>query len=145
MSSLKHNLSGRLALLALWLAGCAPTSAPSATPTALADPAPAGQRAAVDAVNVEIGVGSPIPVNVMVDASFPDSCAQVASMEQNFAGSAFDIALTTSAADAACASPMGSLPFRLSIPLNAVGLEPGTYTVTVNDVSTTFEYGLGTP
>jgi hypothetical protein len=37
---------------------------------------------------------------------------------------------------------MGSLPFRFAVPLNAAGLEPGTYTVTVtvNGQSTTFAY-----
>jgi hypothetical protein len=63
--------------------------------------------------------------------------------DEDEADNEFQISLMTSPADAACATPFGTLPTRLSAPLNVARLEPGTYTVTVNDSSTTFDYLVG--
>jgi hypothetical protein len=129
-----------LALLGLLLAACSIAQAEGVPPTPEVSHGPALQPAVVDYVGVEIGVGSPIPVQVIIDASFPDPCAQLVSVQQSWAGAEFQISVTTSAADAACQSPVGPLPFRFAVPLNAAGLEPGNYTVTVNGESTTFAY-----
>jgi hypothetical protein len=134
-----------LALLGLLLAACSIARAEGVAPTPDISSGPALQPAVVDYVGVEIGVGSPIPVQVIIDTSFPDPCAQLVSVQQSWTGAEFQISVATSAADAACQSPMGPLPFRFAIPLNAAGLAPGTYTVTVNGFSTTFDYLAGAP
>jgi hypothetical protein len=136
----KTNSRWMFALCAMLLAACSPIRASRVAPTPQVEVVPANQLAPVDFLAVEFGVGSPIPVQVVIDASFPDPCAQLVTVQQSRAGSAFDIAVMTSPADEACASPMGSLPFRFALPLNAAGLEPGTYTVTVNGKTTTFNY-----
>jgi hypothetical protein len=112
----------------------------------LKPPAAAGQAAAptglsevkVDHVEVQVGVGSPIPVTILMDGNFPDTCAQIANLHQQQEGNQFMLTLTTS-------SPGGegcindTLPFRAAIPLNIVGLKAGTYTVAVNGVSADFK------
>jgi hypothetical protein len=129
-----------LALIGLLLAACAPVRAQGVAPTPQLEAIPAGQLAPVDYLAVEIGVGSPIPVQIVIDASFPDPCAQLVAIQQSHNGDTFEIAVLTSKEEEACASPVGTLPFRFAIPLNAAGLEPGTYTVTVNGETTTFTY-----
>jgi hypothetical protein len=95
--------------------------------------------ARVDHVAVEIGQGSPIPVNAVVSANFPDTCAQLGAIEQRLVGNVFEITMTTLSPAGAVCAPDG-LPFRTTIPLNVVGLEPGQYTVTVNGVSAGFTW-----
>lgn len=127
-------------LLAVLGAACIPVQSEGVAPTAVVGYLPTGELAPVEALSVEIGVGSPIPVQVVIDTSFPDPCAQLVGFQQNRAEGAFEFVVTTTPADADCASPVGPLPFRLTIPLNAAGLEPGTYSVIVNGATTTFSY-----
>lgn len=129
-----------LALLSLTLAACATVRAAGESATPAPGSGPASVPAVIDAVKVEIGVGSPLPVMVVVDSSFPDECAQIVAVEQQVIDGEFQVTVTTGDATAECLSPVGTLPFRLMVPLNAVALAAGTHTVTVNDVSTTFEY-----
>jgi hypothetical protein len=94
----------------------------------------------VQNVGVEIGVGSPIPVEVAVAGSWPDLCAQLAEVRQTMSGGRFEIALLASAADPACPPDHLGLPFGIAIPLNMVEMEPGGYTVAVNEVETAFDW-----
>jgi hypothetical protein len=131
-----------LAALGLLLGACAPLTAVGQAPTAEVTDAPAGVAVVVDAVTVEIGQGSPLPVSAIIDGRFPDECAQIVAVEQQVVDTEFQLTVLTTAGGAECQSPMGDLPFRMAVPLNAVALEPGTYTVTVNTASTTFSYPL---
>ena len=93
----------------------------------------------VDSVEVEIGVGSPIPVSVVVSGNFPNTCAQMGQVSQQLTGDGIEISILTSTPDGQeCADDL--LPFRTSIPLNVVSLPNGTYTVNVNGVRTSFEW-----
>lgn len=127
-------------LLGVLLTACVPVSTSGGASTPRVESVPAGQPAPVDSLTVEIGLGSPIPVQVVIDSTFPDPCAQLVAVQQSQAGGIFEIAVLTSAAEETCASPAGPLPFRFAIPLNAAGLGPGTYTVAVNGETTTFTY-----
>jgi len=89
-------------------------------------------------VNVQIGVGSPIPVSALVSGSWPDLCAQLAEMHQEIKGSTVEIRLLATPKDETCPPDMLGLPFGIAIPFNMVELPEGEYTVTVNGVSTTF-------
>lgn len=86
-------------------------------------------------VDVEVGVGSPIPVHVLVDADLPDPCSQVEYTEIKQDGSNFIINLFATpdfgspAVDGCIKDP---LPFKMNIPLNVVDLPAGSYSVTVN-------------
>jgi hypothetical protein len=100
------------------------------------------QAVAVDDVQAEVGVGSPIPVQVIVSGNLPDSCAQIEFMRQKQEGSHFSIALST-IPSAAEGCVQDTLPFRILIPLNIVNLPAGSYTVDVNGSSASFEVATG--
>jgi len=86
-------------VIVLLLDACSPltvagSSGEQPTPVQSSDQVSSGyQKMDVDDVNVEVGVGSPIPVQVIVNGSLPDSCAQVEHMRQVQDGSHFAITL----------------------------------------------------
>lgn len=133
--------------LALILSACSPSATQSPTDE---PPAPVVegeyQPITVDQVEVEVGVGSPIPVFVNVSGSLPDPCSQVEYTEIKQDGSNFIITLFATpdmggpAVDACIKDP---LPFRMSIPLNVIGLPAGDYTVTVNGSRADFKLDSG--
>jgi hypothetical protein len=90
-------------------------------------------------VRVDVGVGSPIPVTVMVAGTWPGLCAQLAQIDQSLENFTFDITLLADVGPADCPPDNVGLPFGMGLPINVVELAEGTYTVTVNGVSTTFE------
>lgn len=92
-------------------------------------------------VTVEVVVGSPIPVFVNIGADLPDRCAQVEFVEVIQDGALFKIHVgTLPSKDAACAAD--TVPFRMKIPLNVVGLPAGSYAVEVNGVHAGFKLDL---
>lgn len=145
------KLSFLAILAALFLNACSPfviTSSEGEQPTPVieTEPAVTGEPASVsgdifptvgyepvqiDGVQVEVGVGSPIPVFVHVDGSLPDTCAQVDFVEQVQDGSNFIIKVgTTSSTKQDCLRD--SVPFKMTLPLNILDLPVGSYTVDVN-------------
>ena len=108
--------------------------------TDLSTPAAAGLRPITVAnVTVDVGVGSPIPVDAFVSGEWPDLCAQLAQITQRVEGKTFDITLLATAADPACPPDFLGLPFRIAIPINVVELPEGQYTVTANGATTTLQ------
>lgn len=94
----------------------------------------------IEAAQVQIGVGSPIPVEVVASGTWPDLCAQVGQVEQRLSGNGFDIEILASPANPDCPPDRLGLPFRLAIPLNMTSLPAGTYSVAVNGVQNSFEW-----
>lgn len=96
----------------------------------------------VDQVEAEVGVGSPIPVQVTISGNLPDTCAQIELVQQRLEGSTFYIALSTipSSAEGCLQDP---LPFRMTIPLNVVNLPAGLYSVEVNGSRADFTLDTG--
>jgi len=131
----------RLAFLALLVLSLSACSTPSGSP--VGSPATDSRPIPVEAVNVLIGTGSPIPVDVFVSGSWPDLCAQISQVTQSVEGFAIHIDLLAAPADPDCPPDNQALPFRIAIPLNAVELPQGHYTVTVNEVSTEFDWPSG--
>jgi hypothetical protein len=116
----------------------------TSTPTAA--PPEAGLRPiAVSNVTIDVGVGSPIPVDALVSGEWRDLCAQLALITQRFEGYTFEITLLATAADPACPPDYLGLPFRIAIPINVVQLAEGEYTVTANGASTTFTVPVLSP
>ena len=114
--------------------------------TDLSTPAAAGLRPLTVAnVTVDVGVGSPIPVDAFVSGEWPDLCAQLAQITQRYEGKTFDITLLATAADPACPPDFLGLPFRIAIPINVVELPEGQYTVTANGATTTFSVPVSSP
>jgi hypothetical protein len=137
------TLSFVVPALILILNACSPftiasSSAGQPTPVVESIPATGYQPLSVDHVEVEIGIGSPIPVHVNVSGNLPDTCAQVEYTEIKRDGSNFNITLSTnsSTAEGCVQDP---LPFKMSIPLNIVNLPAGPYEVNVNGVTTSFD------
>jgi len=100
------------------------------------------QPITIEKVEVEVGVGSPIPVHVIVSGFMPDPCSQVEHTEVKQDGSNFIITLFATpdgggpAVDSCIKDPMY---FTMSIPLNVVDLPAGSYSVIVNGSSADFK------
>jgi Tol biopolymer transport system component len=91
--------------------------------------------------NVEIGVGSPIPVDVVVVAEWPSLCAQLAQVNMRFVEQTqIYIDLLATPTDPSCPPDLVGLRYGLRIPLNMVEMPPGTYTVTINGLQTSFDW-----
>jgi len=136
-----------LLALTMVLNACSPfviANAEGAQPT----PAPVIEGAGyqpiqVDDVTVEVGVGSPIPVHVSIGAQLPDLCGQVEYVEQKQDGTNFIIKLfTIPSTDENCLRD--TVPFRMTLPLNAVDLQIGEYSVEVNGVRADFTVSADT-
>jgi hypothetical protein len=95
----------------------------------------------IEHVGIQAGVGSPIPVEIVASGTWPDLCSQIASVESNINGFNIDITVLASTEENCRPDNLG-LPFRFAIPLNIVEMEPGTYTITVNGTSNTFDLPL---
>jgi len=143
------TLAFLLLSLFLLLNACSPltpivsTSGQQPTPVESHEWDPTGyQSIAVDQVEVEVGVGSPIPVHVIVSGWMPDPCSQVEHTEIKQDGSNFIITLYATpdmggpAVDSCIKDPMY---FKMGIPLNVVDLPAGSYSVTVNGTRADFK------
>jgi hypothetical protein len=146
-----------LVLLVFTLAACSPAaifSASGTRPTAVVEtleakstdatavPAPAPvelPKLTVHDVQMQIGVGSPIPVDAFISAELPDMCAQLAEVTLQRKDFTFEITLrVTPGTRQECFRD--TLPFRMMVPLNMVNQPAGTYTVKANGASTTFQW-----
>jgi hypothetical protein len=126
------RFAGLAALLAVFLAAC---GMPPAQPQVeVLRPLP------VEAVTVQVGVGSPIPVDVVASGTWNGLCAQLARVEHNQDGKRIEISLSASAEKPGCPVDNLGVPFRVAVPLNVVQMEIGEYQVAVNGVETTFEW-----
>ncbi len=141
-----------LMVLVLALTGCASliTSAEGGPSEPVVEEQPAVQAGDLRPINVgdvqiQVGVGSPIPVDVFVSGEWPGLCAQLAQVNMTQGDLSFDYELLATPEEEGCPPDMLGLPFRIGIPLNVVELPEGTYTVTVNGVSTTFDAPVTPP
>jgi hypothetical protein len=98
------------------------------------------QEMVVEGVSVEIGVGSPIPVDAVIGGTWPGLCSQLAEIKQEEGERSFDIRLWATPDQPSCPPDHVGLPFRIAIPLNMVEKPAGTYTITANGVKTTFDW-----
>ncbi len=94
----------------------------------------------VEGVSVDIGVGSPIPVEAVISGTWPGLCSQLAEIKQQEGERSFDIRLWATADQPTCPPDHLGLPFRIAIPLNMVEKPAGTYTITANGMKTTFDW-----
>jgi hypothetical protein len=96
------------------------------------------QPVQIDQIQAEVGVGSPIPVQVTVTGNLPDTCAQIELVQQKQEGSHFEITMSTIPSSAeGCVQD--TLPFRMVIPLNITNLPAGAYSVEVNGARADFQ------
>ena len=98
------------------------------------------QEIQVEDVQIQIGVGSPIPVDIFVSGTWPGLCAQVAEIRQQMNGEQIDISILASEGKPDCPPDMLGVPFRIALPINVVELPEGMYNVSVNGVSASFQW-----
>src|SRR3972149_3431707 len=85
--------------------------------------APQGDRVAIDLAQIERGVGSPIPLWVVVEYRLPSTCSQVISITNAVEGSQVSIEIREGDFGESCQPE--SFSYRISIPLNSVGFLQG--------------------
>jgi hypothetical protein len=100
------------------------------------------QPVPVQNVQVEIGVGSPIPVTARVSGEWPGLCAQLAEINQSFENNSFTVELLAHTGRADCPPDQLGLPFTIGLPINPVQLGEGSFTVSVNGASASFDVPL---
>ena len=89
------------------------------------------QPVQIDSAQVEVGVGSPIPVHLNLDGSLPDSCGQIEYIQLQQDGSDFTYNLSTvSSSDPICRQD--TIPLKIKLPLNPIYLPPGSFTIDAN-------------
>ena len=97
----------------------------------------AGNPAFVDHVTIEMQAEHHY---AKVEGNYPDSCTRVSDVDQEVAGSTFEISLLVDRPeDLMCAQMLS--PFNVNILLEVGGLMPGEYTVDVNGVVGSFTLG----
>ncbi|MGE5377103.1 MAG: SdrD B-like domain-containing protein [Bacteroidota bacterium] len=142
---MKTKKASFLALAFIFLMGaCSPAAiaspaAQASTPLESSGLAPRPTKPViVENVEVVVGIGSPIPVEIVVGGTWPSLCSQIADVQSSIKDFKIDITILASMADS-CPPDNVGLTFRFAIPLNVVELRHGTYTITVNGVSTSLD------
>lgn len=126
----------------IWIVSLALLSACSA-PAVVETAEDAGDLAQVESAKVEVGLGSPTPVSVTIDAKIPNACSQISRVEQAHItdGNTTRIVIEIRIAD--MGEFCGDFPqsLRMIVPINASGLPKGIYEVEVNGVDAgSFEF-----
>lgn len=135
-SSLPYGL-----IAALLLTACSALDIPTSQPQN-PGPEPIYQSVEITQVEIEMGVGSPIPINAIISGNLPDSCAQLELIQHRQEAARIQLWLASipSSADGCV---QDTLPFRITIPLNPVNLPAGTYQVEVNGRTESFDLETG--
>ena len=68
---------------------------------------------------------------LIITGDYPDSCSTVCGNEQTARGNLINVDLFSSRPEGKVCSQMLT-PFRVEVPLDTEGLEPGEYTITLN-------------
>jgi len=102
-----------------------------------------GELATIDFAEVEVGLGSPTPVTVTIDVSYPNACSQISNVTQTLIkdGGITKIKIEVRVADMGDICTEFPQSFRMVLPINASGLPKGVYSVEVNGIDAgTFEF-----
>jgi hypothetical protein len=92
-------------------------------------------EAKIESVQATIMESSPLMVVVQITGSFPDGCTQISRMSQTVDGTTIKITVFTARPkDMACTDVITQ--FEQKLPLDTTELQPGTYTIDVNGVTT---------
>ncbi len=109
-----------------------PTPAPEAMQTQIAS-----REAQVESVDIQILKSDPVQINAVASVRLPDACTTLGDGQLRYTSNTFLIRLwTVSPTDRGCAPVVSHAESTYA--LNAIDLQPGTYTVTVNSVSKVF-------
>jgi hypothetical protein len=133
----KSQIISVAALSLLLLSACATATTPQSSPTEAPLPEILRPLTVTD-VTIDTGPGSPGLLEIVASGDWPDLCAQLAQVTSRINGLDIQVGLYATAADPACPPDYLGIPFRIAVPLNPVELPQGTYTVTVNSITTSF-------
>lgn len=123
-------------------AGNVPTPALPATPQVIATQTTT-REAQVESVEIRSVQGDPQKVNAIVRGSLSDSCTSLGTPQVSFESGTFLIQLSTvSPVDRGCIQII--TPYEQTIPLDTSKLTPGSYTVSANGISTSFNFPIKT-
>ena len=117
----------------------APTNVPATPTQALSTPTGETVRgqARVDSIQILTQESFPVQVDVRVRGELPDGCTMVDEVITQQTGTTFQSVVgTIRPGDAVCTAAV--VPFEEVVPLDVLGLDAGTYTVTVNGISGSF-------
>ena len=139
------KLSPSLVLLAL-IAAAMTACVPVTRVASFTDPTPvpqttqtqtASREAQVESVDIEILKSDPVQINAVASVKLPDACTTLGDSQLHCASNTFQIRLwAVSPTDRGCAQVITHVGSAYA--LNAIDLQPGTYTVTINSVSKVF-------
>lgn len=97
----------------------------------------ASREAQVESVDIEILKSDPVQINAVASVKLPDACTTLGDSQLHYASNTFQITLwAVSPTDRGCAQVITQVGSTYA--LNAIDLQPGTYTVTINSVSKVF-------
>jgi hypothetical protein len=113
------------------------TAVAAATPTPPPPTEPILALAMVDSIQILTLESFPVQVNVQVRGNLPDGCTNLNETVSQRDGNAFSIAMTT-LRDPNMMCTQALVPFTEMVPLEVVGLEAGTYSVSVNGITGSF-------
>lgn len=126
-----------LLLLLLALASCGgATPTPDLPVQAVATPVP--ELAQVDSVAINLLESFPVQVQAIARGNLPDGCTFLDAANSERQQNTFFVTLTTRR-DETLACTEALVPFEQTIPIDAMGLPAGLYTVNVNGVTGRFE------
>lgn len=92
----------------------------------------------VSELSVVNGVGSPLPIHIVLTAELPRTCGQLGEMQIKRDGNTFFVRLIAEIPiETECNND--KLPMHVEIPMNIAGLPEGTYEVNVNGTVTSFD------
>jgi hypothetical protein len=119
------------------------TSTPDlATVTPLAEPI-YGQ-AVVESVEVLTTDSDPVQIVVLLEGTLPDDCAVIDEIAVQREGDVVNLSVIT-VTDPGQSCSETAVPFEEAVPLDASGLEAGTYTISVNGLQDSFTLGADEP
>ena len=93
-----------------------------------------GQLAKIEYAQVEVGLGSPTPVHVTIDMQYPNTCSQLSEVTQKIVkeGDETKVLIEVRVMEMGEVCIDDPLSFRMVLPLNAVAMPKGIYSVEVN-------------
>lgn len=89
---------------------------------------------------MEIGVVSPIPVDIPLSGTWPDLSGQLAEVRQFSEGNRIEVGLPALALDLPCPPDCLVAPMRMALPVNRVELPEGEDPAEVKGVSTSLRW-----
>lgn len=121
----------------LFLAACGGVVQPTASPT----PQPVDGLASVETVDLLMLESFPLQVGAIAHGTLPDICTKINQVKQVRSGNDFKVTITTHSEQGAdCPATELLNRFDETFALDVYGLAAGTYTVSVNGVTTSFTF-----